>query len=770
MPKHGHYFLHGPVPSTPLPSTSPESWEKTEVVGKALPRVDAYERVSGSAVYPSDVILPGMLYAATLRCPHAHAMVKRVDVSKAEKMPGVHAVIHDGAPGAQIPWYNGPEGPMSRLFDPHCRYEGDEVAAVAAETPYQARDALKAIVVEYEVLHFAVDEEQALAADAPKIWESGNVAGEPQVYERGETANGLAEADVVLEESYYTPCELHAPMETHGCVARWDGNSLTVWESSQGVYTTQGILSQVFELPLANVRVVGHYVGGGFGSKLWCGKLTPIAALLARKSARPVKLFISREETFLCMGNRPANSMRLKAGIMKDGTLKAMEMEGSGSGGAYNAAGTVLLDWQTRDLYDCANVKTTMQSYFINGGEQRPMRAPGHPQNSWALEQMIDALADKIGMDPVELRLRNITEISQARGGIPYTSTGFKECLELGAKAFGWDEARKRPRGESHLVRGVGVAGCTWVAGGGGPPATVIVKYYEDGSALLNMGASDIGTGTKTVMAMVVAEELGVPLERIRIEHADTGTTQYASPSGGSKTVPTESPAVRAAAVDCKEQLLQMAAAELETTLEELVLDKGTISSQADPDKSVAVREIEQFRSRRVVVGTGYRGPNPAGKAACPFAAQFCEVEVNKRTGQVRLLRFLAAHDSGRVMNRATYDNQVYGGIVMGIGLGMMERRVMDSKRTGKVVNANLHAYKIPTALDVPGEIVSLPIELEDKECNSTGAKGLGEPVTIPTAAAIANAVFHATGVRMTEAPINPTRLLEMIRENEGRG
>jgi xanthine dehydrogenase YagR molybdenum-binding subunit len=770
MPKDGHYFLTGPIPSTPLPSTTPANWKKTEVVGKALPRVDAYERVSGSAVYPSDVLLPGMLYAAILRCPHPHARVKKVDAARAEKMPGVHVVIHDGAPGAQIPWYNGPEGPMSRLFDPQCRFEGDEVAAVAAETPYQARDALRAIDVEYEVLPFVSDEEQALAPDAAKIWESGNIAGEPEEYARGDVESGLAEADVVIEESYYTPCQLHVPMELHGCVARWDGSRLTVWESSQGVYTTQGMLSQVFELPLANVRVIGHYVGGGFGSKLWSGKLTPIAALLSRKSARPVKLFLSREETFLCMGNRPANSMRMKGGVTKDGRLTALEMEGSGTGGAYNTNGTVLVDWQTRDLYHCDNVKTKMQSFFINAGEQRPMRAPGHPQNSWALEQLLDDLADRIGMDPVELRLRNITEVSQARGGIPYTSTGFKECLERGAEAFGWAEARRRPRGDGHLVRGVGVAGCTWVAGGGGPPATVIVKYYEDGSVLLNMGASDIGTGTKTVMAMVVAEELGVPLSSIRIEHADTGTTQYASPSGGSKTVPTESPAVRAAAIDCKEQLLEMAAAQLETSVQDLNLEQGEVKSKSDPDKKVAVREIAEFRSRRVVVGTGYRGPNPEGKAVCPFAAQFCEVEVNKRTGQVRLLRFLAAHDSGRVMNRATYDNQVYGGIVMGIGFGMMERRVFDKGQTGKITNANLHSYKIPTALDAPGDVVSLPVEPEDDECNSTGAKGLGEPVTIPTAAAIANAVFHATGVRVTEAPINPTTLVEMIRDAERRG
>jgi xanthine dehydrogenase YagR molybdenum-binding subunit len=373
-------------------------------------------------------------------------------------------------------------------------------------------------------------------------------------------------------------------------------------------------------------------------------------------------------------------------------------------------------------------------------------------------------------MDPVALRLKNVTEVSQARGGIPYTSTGFRECLERGAEAFGWAEARRRPRGDGPLVRGVGMAGCVWVAGAGGPPATIVVKYHGDGSVLLNMGASDIGTGTKTVMAMVVAEELGVPLERIRIEHADTGTTQFATPSGGSKTVPTESPAVRAAAVDCKNQLLEMAARQLELPVEELVVEQGSIRSTADPAKSVAVGEIEEFRSRRVVVGTGYRGPNPEGKATCPFAAQFCEVEVNRRTGEVRLLRFLAAHDSGRVMNRMTFDNQVWGGIVMGVGFGMMEARVLDRRQTGKMCNLSWHAYKIPTALDVPDEIVSLPVEPNDTECNSTGAKGLGEPVTIPTAAAIANAVYHATGVRVREIPINPTRLVEMLRANERRG
>jgi xanthine dehydrogenase YagR molybdenum-binding subunit len=291
----------------------------------------------------------------------------------------------------------------------------------------------------------------------------------------------------------------------------------------------------------------------------------------------------------------------------------------------------------------------------------------------------------------------------------------------------------------------------------------VILKYFADGSVNLNMGASDIGTGTKTVMAMVVAEELGVPVDRIQIEHADTGTTQYATPSGGSKTVPTESPAVRAAAIDCKSQLLKLAAEEMDRPIDQLVLKDGFVTDIENEDNKVAVSGLRGLRRQQVIVGVGYRGPNPEDKAICPFGAQFCEVEVNKRTGEVKIIRFVAAHDSGRVMNRLTYDNQVYGGITMGIGFGMLERRILDHRRTGKMCNLSWHDYRIPTAMDVPADMLSVPIETVDTECNTTGAKGLGEPVTIPTAPAIANAVYNAVGVRVTETPVNPTRLLALM-------
>lgn len=759
------YFAQNvPLPETPAPGPVP-SWQKTRVVGKPLPRVDAYERVSGKAVYPTDVVLPDMLYCAILRCPYPHALVKDVDVNEAENMPGVRAVLTGTSKEADVLWPWSADM-KTKLFDPRCRFEGEVVAAVAAETLYQAWDAVRAIKVRYEVLPFVSDERKALERGAALVHENGNKV-KTDKYERGDVAKGFAEADMVLEQTYRNECELQTPQELHGGVAKWDGDSLTIWESTQGVFAVQARVAEVLRLPLSKVRVIGHYMGGGFGSKLQADKATIISALLARKTARPVKMVFSREETFLAAGNRPPGTMKLKAGVKKDGTLTALEFNGTGASGAYPAGGTALMDWLVRDLYLCPNVRTETTDVYINAGPARPFRAPGHPQGAWALEQMLDSLADAIKMDPIDLRLKNIPSYSQARpGNPPYTTTGFRECLEKGAEAFGWKEARKKlaeAPASSPVRKGVGMAGALWVAGGGNPPSTVIVKLFSDGSANLNMGASDIGTGTKTVMAMVVAEELGVRPEALQIENADTSTTQYATPSGGSKTVPTEAPAVRAAALSIKQQLFELAAQDLKTDAGDLELIGEEIVSVKDPSKKTKVTSVTGLKKRGVLVGVGYRGPNPEGKVVNPFAAQFCEVEVNNKTGEIRIIRFLAAHDSGRVMNRLTFDNQVFGGITMGIGFGMTEARILDKNQTGKMVNKSWHEYKVPTALDVPADMVSLPVEIPDAEANSAGAKGLGEPVTIPTAAALANAVFHATGTRVTETPMSPMMLVTLF-------
>jgi xanthine dehydrogenase YagR molybdenum-binding subunit len=516
-------------------------------------------------------------------------------------------------------------------------------------------------------------------------------------------------------------------------------------------------------------------MGGGFGSKLWTSKYSVIAALFGRMTGRPVRMFLPRELTYLTMGNRPAANMKLKAGVKKDGTLTALEFEDLGTGGAFPSGGTALVDWLVRDNWLCPNVKTKTTDVFINAGLTRPFRAPGHPQCSWALEQMLDDLAEAIEMDPVELRLKNVPQVSQGRpGNPPYTSTGLAECIKQGAEVFEWSKSRAEAEAfnqeNQDVKRGVGMAGAVWFVGGGGPPSTVVIKVFSDGSVNLNMGASDIGTGTKTIMAMVAAEELGVKPEVIQIENADTGATQYATPSGGSKTVPTEAPAVRSAALDAKRQILIWAAEDLDAEVEDLVYEGQWVRSKADPDNKVKVADISGLNKRGVAMGVGYRGPNPGNKSVNPFAAQFCEVEINVKTGQMNIRRFVGAHESGRVMDRLTFDCQIYGGITMGIGLAATEFRVLDQGQTGKLLNRNWHDYKLPTALDVPTNITPVAIDMPDPEANITGAKGLGEPVTIPTASAVANAVYHALGRRALESPINPISLTRLMSENDKEG
>jgi xanthine dehydrogenase YagR molybdenum-binding subunit len=751
-----------PATSGTPANAEPKPWAETKVVGKRIPRIDAREKVMGQTVYTRDMEFSDMLHAVILRCPHAHAKVKSVDASKTQSMKGVRAVLTPSSPGAKMPWYFGPKGPTSQILDTHCRYAGDEVAAVAAETLEQAMAAVRAIKVEYEVLPFVTDCEAALKAGAPVVHEGGNTSEKPNVYKRGDIAKGFAEAEFVVEKSFRTPCVIHSPLETHVSIAQWEGNRLTVWDSSQGVFPEREYLSRAFGLPMSSVRVICKHMGGGFGSKLDLSKHTVIAGLLAKTTKRPVKIALSREEQFLCVGNRPAAVITMKAGVKKDGTITALQLKNVATAGAY--PGDSGIAYLVMDLYQCANVQTEETNAYTNAGQARAFRAPGFPQCAWALEQVMDALAEGIGMDPVEFRVKNTPKVSQLRGGMPFTSTGLAECLTEGAKTFGWTEARRRPRGTGSAVRGVGMAACMW-AWQGGPPATAIVKLFADGSVNLNIGASDLGTGTKTVMAMVVAEELGVAIDKISIEWADTGTTQYAPLSGGSQTVVSVAPAVREAALNVKKQLLEYAVADLKKKPEELSLRDGKVVVTAEPDKSVALHEVKMLGQQQDIIGVGHRGPNPASKIPLPFGAQFAEVEVNKRTGEVKVLRMLAAHDSGRVMSPLTYQNQVFGGMIQGLGLALTEQRVIDDNQTGKVLNQNWHDYKMPTAKDVPFDLTCLPIDPHDTECNNTGSKGLGEPATIPTAAAIANAIYNATGVRVTTAPVTPAQMLLALAE-----
>lgn len=754
-------------PQTTQPQEKIPAWGETRIVGKPLPRVDAYERVSGAAEYTYDVILPNMIHAAILRSPHAHAMVKSIDTSSAEKMPGVVAVLTGKSPGADLPWYGGRTA--SKLFDPHCRYEGDEVAAVAAHTPYQAWDALKAIKVVYEKLPFILDRESALKPDAPKLHEAGNTGGDPRVTRRGDVAKGFAEADVVLEETFYTSIQIHVPMETHGSVVKWDGDKVTIWDSTQGVYDAVLLpFARTMGIPIINIRVICRYFGGGFGAKLEMGKYTVIAALLARKTGQPVKLMLSREETLLAVGNRPDARMTLKAGVKKDGTLTALRLTNVATCGAY--AGGTGVGFQVGELYKCPNVQISESTFYINAGRARAFRAPGFPAGNWSLEQMMDMLAEKIGMDPLDLRLKNFTEVSQSRNNMPYTSASLKECLLEGSKAFGWKEARAAKKSSGHIKRGFGLAAGLWQGGSGSPPYTAEVRMFSDGGVTIKTGALDLGTGTKTVACMVAAEELGVPLESIRIINADTAVTPYGQSSGGSMTLPGLIPAVRKGAWLVKRQLLSWAAEMLSVPVDDLELrvdpKANSIVSLSSPDKRRTIQELMQAHGVMDVIAIGNRDPNPANKVVMPFGAQFAEVEVNTKTGEVKVVRLLAANESGRVINRKTFDNQVFGGMTQGLGYALTEKRVMDPQ-TGKMCNVNFHDYKVPTALDVPVNHQVLAIDPKDTECNNVGCKGLGEPAHVPAASAIANAIYDAIGVRPTQGPIDNRTILELLSKKD---
>jgi CO/xanthine dehydrogenase Mo-binding subunit len=727
--------------------------DKLKYLGKEISRVDGYDKVSGGTGYTFDIDLPHMAHARILRSPFPNAKIKDINTKKAEELDGVYYILtYKNAP--KIEWFYG----TSFLFDPNVRYEGDEVACVAADSEDTAVKALKLIKVDYEELPFVVDAGKAMKSDAPKIYESGNIQGEPERYERGDVEKGFKEADAVVEQTYSTQVVVHNPTEVHCSVVDWSHGKLTIYDSTQGIFEVRDSVAKSLNVEQSDVRVIKKYMGGGFGSKLEAGKYTVMAALLSKKIGRPVKITLDRKEMNLAVGNRPDSFQKLKGGAKKDGSLTALTLYSYGSVGAYpDSAGT---SWPLRTMYKCPNIKTEEYNVFINAGRARPFRAPGHVQGIFALDSLIDDLADKIGMDPLDFRLKNIAEIDQVFN-VPYTSKLLKEAYLKGAEAINWHKKRK-PAGSSkgNVKKGIGMASQIWW-GGGGPPAGTILKLNRDGSARIIAGTQDLGTGTYTFMAMVVAEILEIPFGKISVTLGDTSIAPYCGSSGGSTTASSVSPAVRDAAEKMKEKLLSAASAVWEVPQEQLVYSEGEIADIKDKTKHLTIPEIIGKMHERTLITEGAREENPNGYTTNTFGAQFAEVEVDAGTGKVRVLKVVAAHDIGRVLNKKTLENQFHGGIMQGLGYALMEDRVID-RNTGKVLTTDLHNYKMPTIADVP-EIEVYIVSEGDSLLSNTGVKGVGEPAIIPTAGAIANAVYNALGVRIKSLPITPDKILKAL-------
>jgi xanthine dehydrogenase YagR molybdenum-binding subunit len=755
--KSKHFFEEDFVESfAEVPVEKQESWtDKTvfKFIGKPVSRLDGYDKVSGTAVYSFDVSLPRMAFAKTLRCPLAHARIKNINIDKALKIDGVYDIItYLNTP--KIEWFY-----ISFLFDPHLRYEGDEVACVAAKTDAIAEKAIKLIEVEYGELPFVLDPAVAMKDTAPKLYEEGNIVrGKPSEYERGNVEQGFAEADIIVEDTFRTQVEVHNPTEPHCSVVNWDGDKLTVWDSTQAVFGVRDSIASSLGISESKVRVIKKYMGGGFGSKLDAGKYTVMAALLARRIARPVKITLDRKEMNLAVGNRPNSVQKLKAGIKKDGTLTALSHYSYGTVGAYpSGAGC---SWPLKQIYKCPNVKTTEFSVYTNAGQARPFRAPGHVQGIFALEALLDEAAEKINMDPLEFRLKNYAEKDPV-SGLPYTTKLLKQAYLQGAEAFKWKKKWKKAGSDSGIIkRGVGLASQIWW-GEGGPPAYATLELNRDGSAQISCGTQDIGGGTYTILAQVAAEVLEVPIDKFQVILGDTASCPYDPASGGSQTASSVTPAVRDAAEQMKQKLISGASAILEIPENKLQYQEGIIFSQEIPDKKIGISDIIGKMDENVLITTGARAANPEGYAMNSFGVQFAEVEVDTETGKVTVLKIVAAHDIGQTLNRKLLENQFHGGIIQGLSFAILEERVMN-KYTGKVLTTNLHDYKIPTIADMP-EIEVIIVSKGDYLINTTGVKGIGEPAMIPTAGAIGNAVYNAIGVRIKSLPITPDKVLMAI-------
>ncbi len=733
-----------------VPAWAPDA--PLAVVGTARARLEGREKVTGTATYTYDVRMPRQCYAKVLRSPHPHARVVRVDTSAAEALPGVHAAI-SSADAPDIDWYK-----ETKLFDTTVRFAGDEVAAVAAESEEIAEDALRLIEVEYEPLPFVTDLEVAMADDAPKIWPEGNIPEEPTVYDRGDADAGLAGADVTVDMTFHTASALHNSLEPHGATAMWEGDSLTLWSSTQSIFTVRTEVAEALKLPEHRVRVIKHHMGGGFGAKQISWKHDVIAALLSKRAGRPVQLMLDRDAENRAVGNRPATRQRVRLGARRDGTLTAIWADIALNRGAYSASGEASdVSAMYQALYRCDNVHTTQTNVATNTGPHVAFRAPGHVEAAWALEQAMDELARRLELDPVELRRRNYAEIDQPLGKSYSLPEGLRLCYDRVTEAIGWDSYQK-PQSEGSKRRGVGFAAHDWVGGAGSPPGYCWIEMNSDGSVDVVTGTQDIGTGTRTGLAQVAAEELGLPLDRIALHLGDTGTGPYAPVSSGSNTQATIGPAIRVAAKQVREDLLRIAATVLEASEEDLSVRDGRVFVAGQPGEGTPVEEIMQQVAPHTLHGQGVRDPNPEDLSVRTFGAQFVEVEVDIDTGEVTVLRVVTAHDIGRIVNPTIVDSQVIGGIVQGVGFGVSEGRIVDD-RLGLVMNGNLEDYYVPTIADVP-EIDHIHVDVPDVRANSTGVKGVGEPPLIPTAPAIANAIFDATGIRVLTNPITRDSIL----------
>jgi xanthine dehydrogenase YagR molybdenum-binding subunit len=734
----------------------------TSIIGKPTPRIDGPLKTTGAAQYASDFHFEGLVHAVPVTAQIASGRIIRLDTATAETMPGVLLVLDHGNIGLLYRTVPGDDNATnsevrSAFEDEIVRHWGQYVAVVVAQTPEQATAAAAAVKVEYEA--------QPASIDASL----GEYAGKPKsVSKRGDPDAAFAAAPVKIEQTYVTPIETHNPIEMHASVVVWDGDRVTLYETSQGVVNHRVVMAQVLGLPVENVRVVTRFLGSGFGGKLFPWPHAAMAAVAARKLGRPVKLVISRRMMFSSVGYRPRTEQQIKLGATKDGNLLALRHD-------YLNNTSMLDDFDegcgeaTPYLYSVGNLEVTSAQIRRNLGAPMWMRGPGAVPGLYALESGMNELADELGMDPLQLRLINDAEKDESRGNIPFSSRHLRECFETGAKKFGW-EKRNAAIGSMRRddkILGWGLAGASWVALM--LPCTATVEFCDNGRLCVRCGTQDIGTGTYTVFAQVLSEKTGVPFDRIDVILGDSSLPEGPM-SGGSLVTGSVLNAIANGAGEAIKRLQQVASATEGTpvhgvALENISFSEGRIHAKDKPaadgahfaDILTAAR-LSRISGEGKTVPT-WEDPKAKDVSLHSYGAQFVEVEWEPEIARLRVSRVVTVMDGGRIINPRAAANQIAGAVVMGVGMGLLEETVHDA-RTGQPINGSFADYLVATCADAP-EIDVTFLDYPDPLMGEYGARGIAEIGLAGVAAGITAAVYHATGVRVRKLPVRIEHLLQ---------
>lgn len=724
-----------------------------DVIGEPLGRVDGKLKVAGGAQYSAEFQMPGIAYAVMVTSTIPHGRISRIDIAGARKLPGVIAILTP----ANAPRLSGAQSRLTVLQNDEVFYNNQPIAVVIAESLHEARQAASAVRVSYVPAPAKLDFEAGFRDARP-----GSHIGLPGDVSFGDVDAGLRHAEIKIEQVYTTPIQHHNPMEPHATIAEWEGDHVTLHDATQHISGVRDTVAEAFGIPQENVHVISLYVGGGFGCKGETWSHVVLAAMAARQVKRPVKLVLERPQMFGPVGARPRTHQRITLGATRTGKLTAIRHE-------VHSHTSVLEDYlessafPTRIMYACPAVSTTHRIVPLNLGTPTYMRAPGVATGTYALEVAMDELAYAIKVDPLQLRLLNYAEIDPQRHK-PFTSKNLRSCYLRGAERFGWAARKPEPRSMrigSELV-GWGMATETYPARR--MPAAAIVRLEPDGRVLVGSGTQEIGNGVYTVMTQVASDVLSIPPSRIVAKVGDTDPPDGPI-SAGSMTTASVGPAVKAAAEQARAKLLKMAIADPGSPVHgaeiaEVIFNNGNISLKSSPSKVEPYTAMLARRANGSVEAIAHLDSNMNSEdySAHSFGAIFAEVTVDPDLGIVRVHRVVAVYDVGKIVNEKLAKSQFIGGIVWGISLALLEDTQVDPL-SGRIVNANLADYHVPVNADI-GEIDVSALDIPDYQVDSLGVRGIGEIGITGTGAAVANAIFHATGKRIRDLPITPDKLL----------